>query len=63
VECDATTGEIPKLDEKMKRNKMQSHCRMPKDFASDLEYELSHSNAHDVDEESAGRFVEHVVPD
>jgi hypothetical protein len=34
---------------------------MTKDFASDLEYELSHSNAHAVDEQSAGGYVEHVV--
>lgn len=60
-ERDAISGEIRKLGGQMKRNETQSHCRMPKDFAGDLEYELSHSNAHIVDEESAGGYVEHVV--
>jgi hypothetical protein len=58
---DATTGDIQKLDAQMKRYKTQSHCHMPKDFAGDLEYELSHSNAHAAEEESASGFVEHVV--
>lgn len=44
-----------------KRNETQSHCRMPKEFATELEYELSHSNAHAVGKELAGGFVEHVV--
>jgi hypothetical protein len=60
-ERDATTGEIRKLDAQMKRNETQSHCRMPKEFATELEYELSHSNAHTVGDESAGGFVEHVI--
>jgi hypothetical protein len=34
---------------------------MPNNFASELEYELNHSNAHAVDEESAGGYVDHVV--
>jgi hypothetical protein len=38
VEHDATTGEIWKLDIQMKRNEMQPHCHMPKDFVSDLEH-------------------------
>jgi hypothetical protein len=61
AERDAITGEIRKLDAQMKRNETQSYCRMPNDFASELEYELNHSNAHAVDEESAGGYVEHVV--
>ncbi len=34
---------------------------MPKEFANDLEYEPSHSNAHPNDDESSVGFVEHVV--
>jgi hypothetical protein len=45
----------------MKRNETQSLCLMPEDFANDVEYELSHSNAHSIDDESAGGFVEHVA--
>ena len=60
-ERDAITGEIQKFDTQMKRNEMQSQCRMPNNFASQLEYELNHSNAQAVDEESAGRYVDHVV--
>lgn len=61
VERDAITGEIRKFDTQMKRNETQSQCRMPNNFASQLEYELNHSNAHAVDEESAGGYVDHVV--
>ncbi|KAL3771525.1 hypothetical protein ACHAWU_003700 [Discostella pseudostelligera] len=61
VERDAITAEIRQQDTKMKRNETQSQRAMPQNFANDLEYELSHSNAHSVDEESAGGFVDHVV--
>ena len=61
VERNAITGEIRKLDAQMKRNETQSHCCMPNNFASELEYELNHSNSHTVDGESAGGYVGHVV--
>ncbi len=58
MERDAMTEqEIWKLDTQMKRNETQSHCRMPKYFASKLEYELNHSKAHNIDEEAAGGYV------
>ena len=60
-ERDAITGKIRKFDTQMKRNETQSQCCMPNNFASELEYELNHSNAHAVDEESAGGYVDHVV--
>ena len=60
-ERDAITGEIRKFDTQMKRIETQSQCCMPNNFASHLEYELNHSNAHTVDEESAGGYVDHVV--
>jgi hypothetical protein len=61
TEQNAVTAETWKLHAQMKRNKTQSLCLMPDDFANDLEYELSHSNAHSINDESAGGFVEHVV--
>jgi hypothetical protein len=45
----------------MKHNETQSLHSMPKEFANDLEYEPSHSNAHPNDDESSVGFVEHVV--
>jgi hypothetical protein len=61
TERDAVTAEIRKLHAQMKCNETQSLRSMPKDFANDLEYKLSHSNAHSIDDESVGGFVEHVV--
>jgi hypothetical protein len=40
---------------------IESDGCIPNDFASKLEYELNNSNAHTIDEQSAGGYVEHVV--
>jgi hypothetical protein len=61
TEWDAVTAEICKLDAQMKRNETKSLHLMPKKIAYDLEYELSHSNAHAIDDESSGGFVGHVI--
>lgn len=61
LERDTVTTEIRKLDTQMKRNETQSLRSIPKDFAKLLEFELCHSNAHAIDDESAGGFVEQVV--
>ncbi len=60
-ERDALTAETGKLNAQMKCNETQSLHLMPKEIDNDLEYELSHSNAHSIDDESMGGVVEHVI--
>ena len=56
-ERDAITGEIRKFDTQMKRNETQSQCRMPNNFASQLEYELNHSFAANCRVDSGYRLL------
>jgi hypothetical protein len=61
TERDAVTADIQKLDAQMKRYETQSLHSISNNIAYDLEYELTHNNAHTIDDESAGGSLSMLI--